>query len=184
MGKLLKEGLETFSQYIFWKIINFILRPWFLVLWNNLLYASEKYALNVNEEIIRVTFTFLKASQCCAQPLFWAKIFLFTFSIYLFFLSNYLFFLLYLIYIYIYIYIYIHILLFLLYLRTDCKWLYLTWVQCLVSSAVILYNIICFIYIHEICKIKKTFSWKIYKCFMVHLWYVIIHIAITSEMRE
>ena len=109
MGKLLKEGLETFSQYIFWKMINFILRPWFLVLWNNLLYASEKYALNVNEEIIRVTFTFLKASQCCAQPLFWAKIFLFTFSIYLFFLSNYLFFLLYLIYIYIYIHIYIYI---------------------------------------------------------------------------
>ena len=109
MGKLLKEGLETFSQYIFWKMINFILRPWFLVLWNNLLYASEKYALNVNEEIIRVTFTFLKASQCCAQPLFWAKIFLFTFSIYLFFLSNYLFFLLYLIYIYIYIYIHIYI---------------------------------------------------------------------------
>lgn len=102
MGKLLKEGLEKFSQYIFWKMINFILRPWFLVLWNNLLYASEKCALNVNEEIIRVTFTFLKASQCYAQPLFWAKIFLFTFSIYLFF---YLFicFFFYILYIYIYI---------------------------------------------------------------------------------
>ena len=179
MGKLLKEGLEKFSQYIFWKMINFILRPWFLVLWNNLLYASEKCALNVNEEIIRVTFTFLKASQCYAQPLFWAKIFLFTFSIYLFFYLFICFF-----FYILYIYIYIHILLFLLYLRTDCKWLYLTWVQCRVSSAVILYNIICFIYIHEICKIKKTFSWKIYKRFMVHLWYVIIHIAITSEIRE
>ena len=145
------------------------------------MYASEKFALNVNEEIIRMTFTFLKASQCCAQPLFWAKTFLFTFSIYLFF---YLF-------IYIsYIFIYISFLFFLLYfffflhLRTDCNWLYLTWVLCLVSSAVILYNVICFIFIHEICKIKKMFFWKIYKCFMVDLWHVIIHTAITSEMHE
>ena len=35
-----------------------------------LLYGSEKYALNVNKEIIRLTISFLKASERFVQPLF------------------------------------------------------------------------------------------------------------------
>ena len=35
-----------------------------------LLYGSEKYALNVDKEIIRLTINFLKASERFVQPLY------------------------------------------------------------------------------------------------------------------
>ena len=35
-----------------------------------LLYGSEKFALNVNKEIIRLTIGYLKASERFVQPLF------------------------------------------------------------------------------------------------------------------
>ena len=35
-----------------------------------LLYGSEKYALNVNKEILRLTINYLKASERFVQPLF------------------------------------------------------------------------------------------------------------------
>ena len=44
-----------------------------------LLYGSEKYALNVNKEIIRLTISFLKASERFVQPLFWPTKFVFIY---------------------------------------------------------------------------------------------------------
>ena len=35
-----------------------------------LLYGSEKYALNVNKEILRLTINYLKASESFVQPFF------------------------------------------------------------------------------------------------------------------
>ena len=52
------------------------------VLW----YGSEKYALNVNKEIIRLTISFLKASERFVQPLFWLTTFVFIYS-FIYFLS-------------------------------------------------------------------------------------------------
>ena len=46
-----------------------------------LLYGSKKYALNVNQEILRLTITYLKASERFAQPLFYQQhMYLFIFS--------------------------------------------------------------------------------------------------------
>ena len=46
-----------------------------------LLYGSKKYALNVNKEILRLTITYLKASERFAQPLFdQQRMYLFIFS--------------------------------------------------------------------------------------------------------
>ena len=46
-----------------------------------LLYGSKKYALNVNKEILRLTITYLKASERFAQPLFDQQLmYLFIFS--------------------------------------------------------------------------------------------------------
>ena len=95
-----------------------------------LLYGSEKYALNVNKEIIRLTISFLKASERFVQPLFWPTIFLF---IYFSFFNVWLY-------------------------RAYCKRLYLTWVLCLVSSTVLgiifRHQICCFIvsFIVSACK--------------------------------
>ena len=50
-------------------------------------YRSEKLALNVNKDIMRLAISFLKASERFAGPFFWPVTFVFTFSIYLFFLS-------------------------------------------------------------------------------------------------
>ena len=62
-----------------------------------LLYGSEKFAFNVNKEIIRQTITYLKASEPFVQPLFLTNIcylfFVYLFIIYLFLLSIHLLFL-------------------------------------------------------------------------------------------
>ena len=62
-----------------------------------LLYGSEKFALNVNKEIIRLTISYFRASEHFVQRLFWPTTFVFF-------------------YIYMYIYIYI----FFLFLMSDC----------------------------------------------------------------
>ena len=82
-------------------------------------YRSEKLALNVNKDIMRLAISFLKASERFAGPFFWPVTFVFTFSIYLFFLS-------------------IHLLfIYALLCRSYCKWLYLTSVLCLVPFTVL-----------------------------------------------
>ena len=43
-----------------------------------------KFALHINKEIIRLTISYLKASECFLQPLFWPTTFAFVFSLYLF----------------------------------------------------------------------------------------------------
>ena len=48
-----------------------------------LLYGSEKYALNVNKEILRLTINYLKASERFVQPLFWPTTFAFIFFYFL-----------------------------------------------------------------------------------------------------
>ena len=66
--------------------INEILLFRTLQLLTGLLYGSDKFALNINKEIIRLTISYLKASERFAQPLFWpttAFIF-FLFFFYLF----------------------------------------------------------------------------------------------------
>ena len=136
MGKLLKEGLEKFSQYISWKMINFILRPWFLVLWNNQFIVcfweicfKRQWGNHKNDFYLSKSFTMLRST-----PFLSKNIFIYFFYLFIF-LSIYL----YILYIYIYIYIsflfFLPYLFFILHLRTDCNWLYLTWVLCLVSSA-------------------------------------------------
>ena len=66
------------------------------------------------------SFSYLKASECFAQPLFWPTIFTFLF---LFFFFNVWFY------------------------RAYCKQLYLTWAACLVSSTILctVFHICCFI---------------------------------------
>ena len=96
--------------------INEILLFRTLQLLTGLLYGSDKFALNINKEIIRLTISYLKASERFAQLLFWpTTAFIFSFSF--FFLSIHLLFLYVLLY------------------RAYCKWLHLTWVLCLVSSS-------------------------------------------------
>ena len=95
--------------------INEILLFRTLQLLTGLLYGSDKFALNINKEIIRLTISYLKASERFAQPLFWPTT-AFIFFIF-FFLSIHLLFLYVLLY------------------RAYCKWLHLTWVLCLVSSS-------------------------------------------------
>ena len=72
----------------------------------------QKFAVNINKEIIRLAVSYLKASERFVQPLFWPTKFVF---ICIFSLSIHLLFL--------YVILY----------RTYCKWLYPTWVLCLVS---------------------------------------------------
>ena len=81
------------------------------------MYGSEKYALNVNKEIIRLTISYLKASGRFVQPLFWPTTFAFFFFFNVWLYSAY------------------------------CKRLYLIWVLCLVSSIVlgIIFHVCCFI---------------------------------------
>ena len=51
---------------------------------NSFFYGSKKYALNVNKEIIRLSISYLKPSECFIQPLFSPTTFVF---IYIFYLS-------------------------------------------------------------------------------------------------
>ena len=46
--------------------------------------ALQKFALNINKEIIRLAVSYLKASERFVQPLFWPTKFVFIFSFYLF----------------------------------------------------------------------------------------------------
>ena len=43
-------------------------------------YGSEKFALNVNKEIVRLTISYLKDSEHLPQPLFWPKTIVFIYS--------------------------------------------------------------------------------------------------------
>ena len=84
------------------------------------LYGSEKFALNINKKIIRLTISYLKASERFVQPLSWPTTHLYLF-IYLFCFFN-------------------------VWLYRGCgKWLYLAWVLRLVSSTVlgIIFHIYC-----------------------------------------
>ena len=54
-----------------------------------LLYGSEKYASNVNKEIIRLTFSYLKASERLVQILFWPTTFVFIYVFNFSFLMSY-----------------------------------------------------------------------------------------------
>ena len=84
-----------------------------------LLHRSETFASNVNKEIIRLTISYLKASEHFVQPYFWSTILVFLFSFF---------------------FLFIHLLfLYVLLYKAYCKWLYLTWVLCLVSSTVLRY---------------------------------------------
>ena len=86
-----------------------------------LLYSSEKYALSVNKEIIRLNINFLKGSESFVKPLFWPTTFVF---IHLF--------------TYLCIHLFIFIFIFDVWLyRAYCKRLYLTRVLRLVSSIVL-----------------------------------------------
>ena len=49
-----------------------------------LLYGSERFPLNVNKKIIRLTINYWKASERFFQLLFWPKMFIYFFSFYLF----------------------------------------------------------------------------------------------------
>ena len=95
-----------------------------------LLHGFEKFALNVNKKIIRLIVSYLKVSGRFVQSFFWPTTFVFIFFfLFFFFLS-------------------IHLLsLYVLLCTAYCKWLYLTWVLCLVSSTVlcIIFHIYCFI---------------------------------------
>ena len=51
---------------------------------NSFFYGSKKYALNVNKEIIRLSISYLKPSECFIQSLFSPTTFVF---IYIFYLS-------------------------------------------------------------------------------------------------
>ena len=77
-----------------------------------LFYGSEKFALSINKEIIRLTISYLKAYERFIQPLFWPTTFVLIF--FSFFFNVWLY-------------------------RAYCKWLYLTWVLCLSSSTVFRY---------------------------------------------
>ena len=104
--------------------------------WNNyslpialptLLRGSEKFALNVSKEIIRLTSNYLKDSKRFIQPSFGPTSFVFIFSFS--FLSTHLYFLLVLL---------LH--------SAYCKWLYLIWVLCLSFPVLgITFYISCFI---------------------------------------
>ena len=93
-----------------------------------LLHSSEKFALNVNKEIIRLINSYLKGSERFVQPIFWPTTFVF---IYLFVFIVWLY-------------------------GAYCKWLYLTRVLSLVSSTVlgIIFHIYCCIasFINSTCK--------------------------------
>ena len=52
-----------------------------------LLYGFEKFALNVNKEIVRLTVSYLKASERFVQSFFWPTTFVFIF--YYFFIFIY-----------------------------------------------------------------------------------------------
>ena len=95
-----------------------------------LLYGSQKFALNVNKEIIRLTVKLFKILRMfCSTPFLINKICIYFFLFLFFILSIHLLFL--------YVSLY----------RAYCKWLHLTWVLCLVPSTVlcIIFHIYCFI---------------------------------------
>ena len=87
-------------------------------------YGSEKYSLNVNKEILRLTISYLKASERFVQQ------HLYLFIFFKFFFFN--------------VWLY----------RACCKRLYLTWALCLIPSTVlgILFHICCFIVSFTACK--------------------------------
>ena len=93
------------------------------------LHGSEKYALNVNKEIIRLFNSYLKASKCFVQPLFYQQ-----------HLS-----------LFIYIFLFFNVWLY----RAYCKRLYLTWVlSCFDHRLGSIFHTCCFIvgFIVSACK--------------------------------
>ena len=52
------------------------------------LYGSEKFALNINKKIIRLTISYLKASERFVQPLSWPTTHLYLFIYFAFLMSD------------------------------------------------------------------------------------------------